>query len=103
MLIATTQDGNCNILPIAFAVVERENKESWGWFLRLIREHVTQKKGICLISDRHGGILSAVGNPNNGWQPPHAYHVYCLRHIASNFNHKFGNKQLKEQLICLGE
>jgi hypothetical protein len=29
--------------------------------------------------------------------------VYCLRHIASNFNHKFGNKQLKEQLICLGE
>ncbi|KAH1242069.1 hypothetical protein GmHk_07G019485 [Glycine max] len=33
-----------------------------------------------------------------GWQPPHAYHVYCVRHIASNFNHKFKNGKQKEML-----
>jgi len=35
-------------------------------------------------------------------QPPNAYHVYCIRHIASNFNHKFKNAKLKEELIKLG-
>ncbi|XP_061340519.1 uncharacterized protein LOC133286996 [Gastrolobium bilobum] len=31
-----------------------------------------------------------------------AYHVYCLRHVASNFNHKFKNVMLKKQLKKLG-
>ncbi|XP_057425602.1 uncharacterized protein LOC130718966 [Lotus japonicus] len=98
LLIATTQDGNSNILPIAFAVVEGESLSSWSWFLRLIRQHITQKQGICLISDRHAGIKAAVTNARNGWQPPNAHHVYCIRHIASNFNHKFKNAKLKHEL-----
>ncbi|KAK7387261.1 hypothetical protein VNO78_27918 [Psophocarpus tetragonolobus] len=62
LLIATTQDGNSNVLPLAFVVVESENSSSWSWFLSHIRLHVTQKQGICLISDRHAGIKSAVQN-----------------------------------------
>jgi transposase-like protein len=102
LLIATAQDGNSNILPIAFAIVEYENTDSWSWFLKLIRRHVTQKQGICLISDRHAGIKAAVA-ASSAWKPPNAYHVYCIRHIASNFNHKFKNTKLKEQLILLGK
>ncbi|XP_061362500.1 uncharacterized protein LOC133306222 [Gastrolobium bilobum] len=46
---------------------------------------------ICLISDRHRSIISAVEkNPN--WQPPNAHHVFCIRYIASNFNQKFRNE-----------
>ncbi|XP_061338116.1 uncharacterized protein LOC133284985 [Gastrolobium bilobum] len=63
------------VLPLAFAVVEGETKESWEYFLSCIRLYVTQKTGICLISDRHRGILSAVANPYLDWQPPKAYHV----------------------------
>ncbi|XP_020961125.1 uncharacterized protein LOC107646635 [Arachis ipaensis] len=33
LLLAIVQDGNSNILPIAFALVERENAESWSFFL----------------------------------------------------------------------
>src|ERR1044072_160827 len=102
LLIATAQDGNSNILPIAFAIVESENTDSWSWFLKLIRRHVTQKQGICLISGRHSGIKAAVA-ASSAWKPPNAYHVYCIRHIASNFNHKFKNTKLKEQLILLGK
>lgn len=102
LLIATTQDGNSNILPIAFAIVESESTSSWGWFLRLIRQHVTQKQGICLISDRHAGIKAAVRDARNGWQPPNAHHVYCIRHIASNFNHRFKNAKLKQELVMMG-
>ncbi|XP_061350674.1 uncharacterized protein LOC133295830 [Gastrolobium bilobum] len=39
-------------------------------------------------------------NPN--WQPPNAYHVFCIRHIASNFNQKFRNEGLKRMLKNLG-
>ncbi|XP_061371643.1 uncharacterized protein LOC133314212 [Gastrolobium bilobum] len=80
LLIATTQDGNDEVLPLAFAVVE----------------------GICLISDRHCGILSAVANPHLDWQPPKAYHVFCLRHVGSNFNQRFKNEEWKRQLKNLG-
>nr|KYP39208.1 hypothetical protein KK1_039494 [Cajanus cajan] len=101
LLIAMTQDGNARVLPLAFAIVEGETLSDWSWFLSNIRRYVTRKQGICLISDRHQSIKSAVENAQ-GWQPPQAYHVYCIRHIASNFNHRFKNTKLKEELIHIG-
>ncbi|RYR35785.1 hypothetical protein Ahy_A10g050894 isoform A [Arachis hypogaea] len=41
LLIAIAQDGNSNILPVAFALVEGENAESWTFFLSHLRQHVT--------------------------------------------------------------
>ncbi|KAL5177074.1 hypothetical protein HKD37_08G022896 [Glycine soja] len=98
LLMATSQDGNGGVLPLAFAVVEGETLTTWSWFLAHLREHVTDKNGICLISDRHASIKSTVANEALGWQPPHGYHVYCVRHIASNFNRKFNNAKQKEML-----
>ncbi|KAH1211546.1 hypothetical protein GmHk_14G039966 [Glycine max] len=98
LLMATSQDGNGGVLPLAFAVVEGETLTTWSWFLAHLREHVTDKNGICLISDRHASIKSVVANEALGWQPPHGYHVYCVRHIASNFNRKFNNTKQKEML-----
>ena len=96
LLIATSIDGNGHVFPLAFAIVEEESQDSWSWFLIALRHHVTQREGICLISDRHAGINAAVRNPSVGWSPPHAQHRYCLRHVVSNFNDKFKNKVLKE-------
>ncbi|RZB68636.1 hypothetical protein D0Y65_038417 [Glycine soja] len=98
LLMATSQDGNGGVLPLAFAVVEGETLTAWSWFLAHLREHVTDKNGICLISDRHASIKSVVANEALGWQPPHGYHVYCVQHIASNFNRKFNNAKQKEML-----
>eukprot|EP00261_Vitis_vinifera_P040633 XP_019081876.1 PREDICTED: uncharacterized protein LOC109124285 [Vitis vinifera] len=96
LLIATSIDGNGHVFPLAFAIVEEESHDSWSWFLIALRRHVTQREGICLISDRHVGINAAVRNPSVGWSPPHAQHRYCLRHVVSNFNDKFKNKVLNE-------
>ncbi|KAL5166279.1 hypothetical protein HKD37_18G051266 [Glycine soja] len=98
LLMATSQDRNGGVLPLAFTMVERETLTAWSWFLAHLREHVTDKNGICLISDRHASIKSAVANEALGWQPPHGYHVYCVRHITSNFNRKFNNAKQKEML-----
>ncbi|XP_020228125.1 uncharacterized protein LOC109809280 [Cajanus cajan] len=45
LLIATTQDGNARVLPLAFAIVEGETLSDWSWFLSNIRRYVTRKQG----------------------------------------------------------
>lgn len=102
LLVATSQDGNDQVLPLAFAVVEGETASAWEWFLAHIREHVTMKQGLCLISDRHRSILSVVRNEALGWQAPWGYHKFCIRHIGSNFNTKFKNEKLKKLLKSTG-
>ncbi|EPS66978.1 hypothetical protein M569_07797, partial [Genlisea aurea] len=37
ILAAVGMDANNNIYPIAYAVVERENQETWEWFLNLVK------------------------------------------------------------------
>ena len=101
LLIATAVDGNNQIFSLAFAVVDKECTISWRWFLACIREYVTQRQGICLISDRHSSFKSAMRD-NHRWNPPHAYHVYCLRHIISNFNKKFNDTKLKKMATRAG-
>ncbi|XP_016173301.1 uncharacterized protein LOC107615781 [Arachis ipaensis] len=99
LLLAIAQDGNSNILPIAFALVEGENAESWSFFLNNLRLHVTPQEGILVISDRHNGIKSALEAPENGWLPPRAFRAYCIRHVAVNFNLSFKGKDARRMLV----
>ncbi|KAE8714726.1 putative Structural maintenance of chromosomes protein 1 [Hibiscus syriacus] len=55
LLLAVVQDGNCNILPVAFALVEGEDTDSWAFFLRNLRAYVITRENICVISDRRDG------------------------------------------------
>ncbi|KAH1190233.1 hypothetical protein GmHk_20G057849 [Glycine max] len=45
LLMATSQDGNGGVLPLAFVVVEGETLTTWSWFLAHLREHVIDKNG----------------------------------------------------------
>ncbi|CAM8926977.1 unnamed protein product [Rhodiola kirilowii] len=94
LLVAMGLDANNQLVPLAFALVESENNESWRWFMRCIRIGVTQRDGLCVISDRHNGILHAMNEPE--WTEPRAYHRFCSRHVASNFNTKVKNVTLKK-------
>ena len=40
LLLAVAQDGNRNIVPIAFAIVEGETKEAWSFFLHNLHRYV---------------------------------------------------------------
>ena len=102
LLIAVGQDGNKKIVPLAFAICKSESTEDWGWFIRNLRQHVAPDiPGLGLISDRAAGIIAAVKIPENGWAEPDGYHMYCLRHIASNWNTEFGNKKWKKKCTAL--
>lgn len=58
LLIAVSADANNQLFPLAFAIVESENNDSWRWFMSCVREFVTQRRGLCVISDRHPGIIA---------------------------------------------
>ncbi|KAL0368887.1 UNVERIFIED_CONTAM: hypothetical protein Scaly_1107600 [Sesamum calycinum] len=50
---------------------------------------------VCLISDRHSGLISAI-NYVPAFKFPRGVHRFCLRHVCSNFNKKFNNIRLKD-------
>ncbi|XP_070057398.1 uncharacterized protein [Nicotiana tomentosiformis] len=80
----------------AFAICANEIQETWTLFLNHLKEYVVkQRSGICLISDRHGGIISSVENLP-AWQELYVYHLYCMRHLKANFQKGHPNKDLHD-------
>ncbi|CAN1257918.1 hypothetical protein LINPERPRIM_LOCUS9734 [Linum perenne] len=53
LLSAVGKDGNNQMFPICWAVVEGENRSSWGWFIQLLKEQLGLDEGTgwSVISD----------------------------------------------------
>ncbi|XP_074352977.1 uncharacterized protein LOC141692137 [Apium graveolens] len=93
-------DDFSHILPLTFAIVESENVSSWGWFMDRLRRFVAGRRyGICVISDRHAGIIAAM--QQIGWCEPLDHHRFCIRHLATNFATAHRRKGLKNRLVEL--
>ena len=96
LLIAMATDGNNEVYPLAFAVVESESTETWGWFLACLLINVMDQTNLCIIFDRHRGIQSCFDDTTKGYlQLPLTHHRYCLHHLVSNVNTNFNSVALK--------
>jgi hypothetical protein len=81
MLIAIVIDADRQLVPLAFAIVEKENSGSWGWFLCLVQRVVVGPgREIYAILDRHARIFNTVREviPNHS----RVHHHSCIRHLA---------------------
>lgn len=67
MLFSVGVDANDQLFPLAFAIIEGENNNSWAWFMACIRARVTQRLDLCVISDRHMGIIAVMNDEYFGW------------------------------------
>jgi MULE transposase domain/Domain of unknown function (DUF1979)/MuDR family transposase len=109
ILTAIGVDGNYQILPIAFAFVENENTESWYWFLERVKVHVVAARpDVCLISDRHAGLLAAIRRLKEGYGGrlpiwTDVRNRWCIRHMGANFYDHFKNKDLMDMFKRLCE
>nr|XP_027083942.1 uncharacterized protein LOC113706268 [Coffea arabica] len=102
LLVAVGFDANGSLFPLAYALVDEENNRSWHWFMRLLRIHVCgDMQNICIISDRHHGIINAMRTLEE-WQEPLGVHRFCSIHIRSNFIQKFKNERLKNLMYGAG-
>jgi hypothetical protein len=76
LMMAVAVDLENQIVPIAYALAEGKNNESWSWFMRLLRMEVLgDSRTICLISDRHAGIINAATEQIKGFRP--LVHRWC--------------------------
>ena len=102
IMVAVGHDGGDQLLPLAFALVSAENNDNWEWFLHLVRTRlVGPEREVCIISDRHQGILNAVEIEIPGY--PRVHHRWCMRHFCSNFYRACQSKDLADLLqdCCL--
>jgi len=61
LLTALAQDGNFQIFPLAFGVVDTENDESWRWFFTHLKVVIPEATDLAIISDRHKSIGKGIG------------------------------------------
>ncbi|BFG21669.1 hypothetical protein CerSpe_079430 [Prunus speciosa] len=63
LLAAVGIDGNNGMYPIAYAIVEIENKSTWTWFLDLFKNDVGINNGLSwvFITDKQKGLIPSVG------------------------------------------
>ncbi|CAI9274655.1 unnamed protein product [Lactuca saligna] len=92
LLAAIGRDGNNQIYPIAWAVVNVENKDNWKWFIELLQSDIetVQENGLTLISNQHKGLLEAIKEVM-----PHAEHRQRAHHICANFYKRFSGEIYK--------
>ncbi|GJY69557.1 multidrug resistance-associated protein 5 [Tanacetum coccineum] len=92
ILTAIGRDGNNHIYPLAWAVVNVENKDNWSWFLELLEEDLgcNRGNGLTLMSDQHKGIIEAVKDVM-----PNAEHMQCARHIYENFRKNYSGLEFR--------
>ncbi|XP_058747066.1 uncharacterized protein LOC131620058 [Vicia villosa] len=94
ILAAIGRDPNDQMLPIAYAVVESENKESWTWFLEFLIADLggaTECLTYTFILDQQKGLLPAMDE-----LLPNVEQRFCVRHLYNNFRKRFPGKLLKE-------
>ncbi|XP_048622712.1 uncharacterized protein LOC125591866 [Brassica napus] len=89
LLVATAADGNSNLYPIAFGVVDSENNDSWGWFLRQLKVVIPDCRDLAFVSDRNESIAKAIGIVY-----PQLAHGICIHHLLTNVVAFFKTKGL---------
>ncbi|XP_057790898.1 uncharacterized protein LOC131008011 [Salvia miltiorrhiza] len=98
LLTAVGKDATDQIVPIAWAIIGKENKVNWRWFLCWLKQELELDDGarLTVMSDMQKGLLDAVNNTL-----PNAEHRWCARHIYANWSKKWRGDELKKRFwIC---
>lgn len=81
---ASGQDGNMQVYPLGFGVVDGENEGGWVWFFKNLKKFVPDDEELVFVSDRHAAIYSGLRKVY-----PKAQHGTCTVHLFRNVKHNF--------------
>ncbi|KAL3684566.1 hypothetical protein R1sor_002588 [Riccia sorocarpa] len=87
LFIATTVDGNSQVVPLAYAVAPTENYENWRWFIQNLVASFEglESRNVIIVSDRQKGLEKAVAEVL-----PRNFHMHCAHHLKMNVIKHFG-------------
>ncbi|XP_062013910.1 uncharacterized protein LOC133730285 [Rosa rugosa] len=96
LLAAVHIHANNGMFPIAYAIAETENQETWTWFLELLKWDIKIERGssYTFITDKQKALGNAIAD-NACWFP-NAEHRHCVRHLYNNFKAKHPREELKQ-------
>ncbi|KAK2458871.1 MuDR family transposase [Trifolium repens] len=93
VLSATSFDADGGLFPLAFAVVDVENDESWTWFMselhKALEVNIECMPQIIFLSDGQKGIVDAIRR-----KFPKSSHAFCMRHLSESISKEFKNSRL---------
>ncbi|KAJ3683115.1 hypothetical protein LUZ60_013342 [Juncus effusus] len=90
LLTAIALGENSGLFPVAFAVVEIENGESWQWFFECLNEDIGDIPRLAILSDGQKGLEGALKRVF-----PWAEHRLCLQHLFKNYLKKNWGPELE--------
>ncbi|XP_022869105.1 uncharacterized protein LOC111388580 [Olea europaea var. sylvestris] len=79
LIIATRQDTNIQIYPLAFGIVDGENDRAMHWFFTKLKEIIGDIKNLAFVTDREQSIINGITEVFS-----EAHHDYCMYHIRGN-------------------
>ncbi|XP_022155477.1 uncharacterized protein LOC111022608 [Momordica charantia] len=91
---AFSVDGNNQIYPIAFGIVDKESDASWSWFLEGLKHFIGEVDGLLFVSDRHVSITKSIREVFL-----EAVHGICMHHLSMNMKDKFKNDDMQGMFI----
>ncbi|KAK3218348.1 hypothetical protein Dsin_012318 [Dipteronia sinensis] len=89
MFVATAQDGNEQVYPIAFGYGDSENNLLWEWFLDCLKGAIGHIDDLVFISDRHVSIEVGISKVF-----PYAIHTIYYWHFAENVKKRVHKKDV---------
>ncbi|GJX66977.1 pentatricopeptide repeat-containing protein [Tanacetum coccineum] len=92
IMTAIGRDRNNHIFPIAWAMVNVENKDNWSWFWELLGEdlELPTGNGLTFMSNKHKGLIEVVKDVM-----PHAEHRQCARHVYDSFRKHYSGVEFR--------
>ncbi|XP_058742490.1 uncharacterized protein LOC131614984 [Vicia villosa] len=97
LIAAVGKDGNNQMTPIAYAVMESETRDSWKWFVELLLEDLNQliPRQHSFTFDHQKGLVEVIKGLGDNVE-----HRLCVKHLYGNWNKRFPGADMKE-LLCL--
>ncbi|ONK59443.1 uncharacterized protein A4U43_C08F6480 [Asparagus officinalis] len=80
LLTATGVDGENEVFPVAFAVVENETEEIWHWFLLQLKSALPMSRTVTFVSKRQNDLEETIAQ-----MFPGSFHGYCIDSLIEEF------------------
>uniref|UniRef100_A0ACD5ZB58 Uncharacterized protein n=1 Tax=Avena sativa TaxID=4498 RepID=A0ACD5ZB58_AVESA len=80
LLTASSFDGEGDVFPVAFTVVDAENHGNWHWFLEQLKSSLSTSRAITFISNGEDGLWDEVPLVF-----PDSHHGYCIDFLIEEF------------------
>lgn len=91
LLAATSVDGEGDVFPVAFTVVDEESRENWHWFLEQLKSSLSASRDITFISNGENGLWDEVRLVF-----PESHHGYCVDFLIEEFKMQLEDAWIEE-------